>query len=112
MLSNDNNNNNNNNNDSLPVLQEGTFYVIFDGSSDIVLVDMTKRGLQTKERSTDENLGVPADKGIIHDMDGIGRPVPIRWYFSKSSFGLSEVSVYADIMEQKYVKLRELTCPD
>ena len=111
MLS-DNNNNNNNNDDHLPVLQKGTFYAIFDGASDIVLADMTKRGLQTKERSADETLGVQADKGIIHDMDGIGRQVPIRWYFPKSSFDLSEVSVHADAMEQKYIKLRELTCPD
>ena len=35
------------------------------------------------------NLNVKADKGMIHDMDGIGHWVPIRWYFSKDSYDLS-----------------------
>ena len=30
-----------------------------------------------------------ADKGMIHDMDGIGHWVPIRWYFSKNQFDLN-----------------------
>ena len=49
---------------------------------------------------------------MIHDMDGIGHWVPIRWYFSKESFELSQVVIHAEAMEEKYTKLRELTCPD
>ncbi len=74
--------------------------------------DKTKRGLIVKETSTDEKLNVKADKGMIHDMDGIGHWVPIRWYFSKKSYDLSQVMVHAEAMEKKYTKLRELTCPD
>ena len=46
--------------------------------------DKTKRGLTVKETSIDEKLNVKADKGMIHDMDGIGHWVPIRWYFPKN----------------------------
>ncbi len=74
--------------------------------------DKTKRGLAVKETSIDEKLGVRADKGMIHDMDGIGHWVPIRWYFSKDSFGLKQVLIHAEAMEKKYAELRELTCPD
>ena len=96
----------------LPVLKKGTFYFIKDGDLDLVLEDKTKRGLTVKETSIDEKLKVKADKGMIHDMDGIGHWVPIRWYFSKNHFDLEKVSEYAEKMEQKYTELRELTCPD
>jgi len=49
---------------------------------------------------------------MIHDMDGIGHWVPIRWYFSKASHDLSQVTVHAEAMEKKYTEIRELTCPD
>lgn len=74
--------------------------------------DKTKRGLTVKETSIDENLKVKADKGMIHDMDGIGHWVPIRWYFSKDQFDLTHVLVHAEAMEKKYTELRELTCPE
>ena len=45
-------------------------------------------------------------------MDGIGHWVPIRWYFSKKSYDLPKVTIHADAMDEKYTKLRELTCPD
>ena len=96
----------------LPVLKKGVFYFIKDGEFDIILEDKTKRGLEIKETSVDEKISVKADKGMIHDMDGIGHWVSIRWYFSKESFDLSEVLIHATVMEEKYVKLRELTCPD
>ena len=56
----------------LPVLEKGTFYFIKDGESDIIMEDKTKRGLEIKETSVDEKINVKADKGMIHDMDGIG----------------------------------------
>jgi len=74
--------------------------------------DLTKRGLTVKDTSIDEKLNVTADKGMIHDMDGIGHWVPIRWYFPKDEFDLTKISEYAEIMEKKYIELRELTCPD
>ena len=96
----------------LPVLQKGSFYFIKDGKTDLILEDNTKRCLEIKETSIDETLNVRADKGMIHDMDGIGHWVVIRWYFSKDSFELSQVVIHAEALEEKYTKLRELTCPD
>ena len=96
----------------LPVLEKGSFYFVKDGDVDFVMEDKTKRGLTVKETSVDENLNVKADKGMIHDMDGIGHWVPIRWYFSKKTYDLSQVMVHAESMEKKYTELRELTCPD
>lgn len=96
----------------LPVLKKGSFYFIKDGETDLIIEDKTKRGLTVKETSVDEKLNVKADKGMIHDMDGTGHWVPIRWYFPKDSFDLAQVTVHAEAMEEKYVKLRELTCPD
>jgi len=96
----------------LPILKKGSFYFIKDGGTDFVMEDKTKRGLTVKETSIDEKINVKADKGMIHDMDGIGHWVPIRWYFSKDSFDLSQVIVHAEALEKKYIKLRELTCPD
>lgn len=74
--------------------------------------DKTKRGLTIKDTSIDKKLNVKADKGMIHDMDGIGHWVPIRWYFSKDQFDLNQVLIHAEKMEKKYTELRELTCPD
>ena len=74
--------------------------------------DKTKRGLEIKETSIDEKINVKVDKGMIHDMDGIGYWVPIRWYFSKDFYDLFQVEVHAEAMEKKYTKLRELTCPN
>ena len=96
----------------LPVLKKGSFYYIKDGDSDIILEDKTKRVLTIKETSIDDKLNVKADKGMIHDMDGIGHWVPIRWYFSKSQFDLNQVLKHAEAMDKKYTELRELTCPD
>lgn len=96
----------------LPVLKKGSFYIIRDGQDELIMEDRTKRGLTVRERTIDENLQVFADKGMIHDMDGIGHWVPIRWYFPKKDYGLQNVLVHAEKMEKKYTELRELTCPD
>ncbi|HET9009286.1 MAG TPA: hypothetical protein VFN17_04100 [Nitrosarchaeum sp.] len=96
----------------LPILKKGSFYYIKDGGVNFILEDKTKRGLTVKDTSIDEKLNVRADKGMIHDMDGIGHWVPIRWYFSKELFDLKKISEYAEDMEKKYTELRELTCPD
>lgn len=96
----------------LPILKKGAFYVIREAQDAFILEDRTKRGLTVKEQSVDENLHVSADKGMIHDMDGIGHWVPIRWYFPKNQYDLQNVLVSAEKMEKKYTELRELTCPD
>lgn len=95
-----------------PVLERGTFFRILDGGGSYVLADMTKRGLEARSRSVDEDAGVEADKGVIHDMDGIGHEVPIRWFFPKDRHGLGDVLERARRLEAKYAGLRELTCPD
>lgn len=96
----------------LPILEKGSFYYILDSDSDLILLDKTKRGLEIKERSADDSLDILADKGMIHDMDGIGHLVTIRRFFPKNRFTLDDVLEHAKIMEKKYTKLRELTCPD
>lgn len=96
----------------LPVLKKGSFYYIKDGDSDFIMEDKTKRGLTVKETSLDEKFDALADKGMIHDMDGIGHWVPIRWYFPKKQFKLQQITEFAEAMEKKYTELRELTCPD
>ncbi len=48
---------------------------------------------------------------MIHDVDGIGYWVPLRWYFSKNFYNLPTVLIHANAMEKKYTELRELTCP-
>ncbi|HSG74374.1 MAG TPA: hypothetical protein VLA01_04170 [Nitrosopumilaceae archaeon] len=96
----------------LPILKKGSFYIIKDSNADLIMEDKTKRGLTVKERSIDEKLNVEAEKGMIHDMDGIGHWVPIRWFFPKSQYDIEKVLVHAEVMEKKYKDLRELTCPD
>ncbi len=96
----------------LPILKKGNYYVIKDGKSDLIMEDKTKRGLTVKERTIDEKLNVEAEKGMIHDMDGIGHWVAIRWFFPKNQYDIEKVLVHAEAMEKKYKELRELTCPD
>jgi len=96
----------------LPILRKGSFYFIKENPKYLIMEDKTKRGLSVKERTVDENLHVEAEKGMIHDMDGIGHWVPIRWYFPKSDYDVEQVIKHAEVMEKKYTELRELTCPD
>ncbi len=99
-------------NQEFPILRKGSFYFIKDGNTDLIMEDKTKRGLTVRERTLDEKLNVEAEKGMIHDMDGIGHWVPIRWFFPKSQYNLEKVLEHAEAMEKKYKDLRELTCPD
>jgi hypothetical protein len=96
----------------LPILKKGSFYTIRDAQDVLIMEDRTKRGLTVREKSLDEKLHVLADKGMIHDMDGIGHWVPIRWYFPKKEYDLQKVLIHAEDMEKRYTELRELTCPD
>lgn len=96
----------------LPVLKKGSYYFIKENDTDYILEDKTKRGLTIKETSVDEKFNVIADKGMIHDMDGIGHWMPIRWYYPKNLFSIDVVTEHAEDMEKKYIAIRELTCPD
>jgi hypothetical protein len=92
---------------------KGKFYSIYhDGNLNHVLEDKTKRGLEVRERNNDEKYNVEADKGMIHDVDGIGHKIGIRWYFPKSKYQLEDVVKIAEEMEAKYKAIQEMTCPD
>lgn len=94
-------------------LRKGKFYFIYDdGNLNHVLEDKTKRGLEVRERNNDEKYNVDADKGMIHDVDGIGHKIGIRWYFPKSKYQLEEVMKLAEEMEASYKAIQEMTCPD
>ncbi|NDB89675.1 MAG: hypothetical protein EB166_02410 [Thaumarchaeota archaeon] len=94
----------------LPIIKKGSFYYLKDGPNELILEDRTKRGLTVREQTMDETYNVLADKGMIHDMDGIGHWVPIRWYYPKKDYDTAVN--HAEKMEKKYTELRELTCPD
>ena len=96
----------------LPLLKKGIFYFIRDGDDSIIMEDKTKRGLTVQERSIDEKYKVEAEKGMIYDMDGIGHKVGIRWFFPKKDYTFDKVLSFAQEMEQRYIKIREETCPD
>jgi len=102
----------NKSNVEMPILSKGIFYAIREGPSDIIMEDKTKRGLTMQERSIDDKYNVEAEKGMIYDMDGIGYKIGIRWYFPKDKFTFEQVFDYAKVMEERYRKIREETCPD
>ncbi len=94
------------------LLKKGEFFFIYDEDSNILLEDKTKRGLTVIELSPDEKFGTESEKGMIHDQDGIGHKVSIRWYFPKSRFVYGDVLKKGMEMEERYRKIREMTCPD
>jgi hypothetical protein len=55
---------------------------------------------------------VEADMGTIHDMNGRGYKVGIRWYFPQLKYGLDQVIKVAEEIELRYKAIREMTCPD
>lgn len=93
-------------------LGRGVYYAILDSGDCFIVEDKTKRGLAVRQRSLDEKLGVEAEKGVIHDMDGIGHAVAIRWFFPKADHTIRDATIHAENLEARYTKLRELTCPD
>ncbi len=94
------------------LLKKGEFFFIYNTDYTILLEDKTKCGLNVIERSMDEKFGTEVEKGMIHDMDGIGHKVGIRWHFPKSQFSFEDVFKKAKEMEERYRKIREETCPD
>ena len=94
------------------LVKKGQFYFIYDNNPHFVLEDKTKRGLEVRDQTLDEKYGVKADMGMIHDIDGIGHKVGIRWYFPQSKYALDQVTRIAEEMESRYKALRDITCPD
>lgn len=94
------------------LVKKGQFFFIYDRSPYLVLEDKTKRGLEVREHTVDEKYGVEADRGMIHDMDGIGHKVGIRWYFPQPLYTLDQVTKIADDIEARYKAIRDMTCPD
>jgi hypothetical protein len=94
------------------LLKKGQFYFIYDDSPNFVLENKTTRGLEVREHTLDKKYGVEADKGMVHDADGIGRKVSIRWYFPQSKYTLDQVMKIAEEIESRYRAIREMTCPD
>ena len=92
--------------------KSGRFYSIYEGSDYLVMEDLTKRGLEVRERYFDNKYGAECDSGIIYDGGGTGYRVGIRWYFPKSKFVLDEIVRFAEDMNQRYLDIREMTCPD
>jgi hypothetical protein len=97
---------------SLSLLKKGRFYFIFEDANNWVLEDKTKRGLEVKEKTNDSEKNVLSDKGVVYDMDGRGHKVNIRWYYPKNKFSVHEVENNAQVMEKRYRKIQEITCPD
>jgi hypothetical protein len=93
-------------------IKSGRFYSIYEVSDQLVMEDLTKRGLEVRERYFDTKYGAEGDSGIIYDGNGAGHRVGIRWYFPKSKFILNDVVKFAEEFNQRYLAIREETCPD
>jgi hypothetical protein len=93
-------------------IKSGRFYSIYEKLSLLVMEDLTKRGLEVRDRYFDNKYGVECDSGIIYDGNGTGHKVGIRWYFPKSKFILDEIVKFAEDINQRYKAIREETCPD
>lgn len=74
--------------------------------------DKTKRGLEVRDRYLDAKYSAECDSGIIYDGEGTGHRVGIRWYFPKSTFSLDEIIRFAEDIDERYITIREMTCPD
>ena len=72
-------------------LRKGRFYFIFEEPGFYVLTDKTKRGLEVKDRFTDEKTDIEAIRGMIYDMEGTGHKVAIKWLYPKSRYDLNSV---------------------
>lgn len=97
---------------TLEPIKNGQFYFIHDISDHFIMEDKTKLGLEVRERYVDSKYGAECDSGIIYDGGGTGHKVGIRWYFPKSTFTLEGIVKFAEEINERYVAIREMTCPD
>lgn len=97
---------------TLEPVKKGQFYFIHDIADHFIMEDKTKLGLEVRERYLDPKYGADCESGIIYDGGGTGHKVGIRWYFPKSTFSLDKVVKFAEEMNERYLAIREMTCPD
>ena len=93
-------------------IKTAQFYSIYEVSDCLVLEDKTKRGLEVRDRYFDTKYGAECESGIIYDGRGIGHKVAIRWFFPKLTFILEKVVGFAEEINERYLAIREMTCPD
>ncbi len=94
------------------LVKKGQFYFIYDNIAGLILEDKTKRGLEVQDHILDDKYGVESDRGVIHDMDGVGHKVGIRWYFPQPEYSIDDVVKIAEEIDARYKAIREMTCPD
>ncbi|MFZ0648347.1 MAG: hypothetical protein WAM27_09015 [Nitrososphaeraceae archaeon] len=93
-------------------IKTAQFYSIYEVSDCLVLEDKTKRGLEVRDRYFDTKYGAECESGIIYDGRGTGHKVVIRWFFPKSTFILEKVVGFAEEINERYLAIREMTCPN
>lgn len=93
-------------------IKKGQFYFIHDTSDQFIMEDKTKLGLEVRERYLDPKYGADCESGIIYDGGGRGHKVGIRWHFPKSTFSLDKVVKFAEEMNERYLAIRDMTCPN
>ena len=93
-------------------IKKGQFYFIHDTSDHFIMEDKTKLGLEVRKRYLDPKYGADCESGIIYDGGGTGHKVGIRWHFPKSTFSLDRVIKFAEEMNERYLAIREMTCPN
>jgi hypothetical protein len=94
------------------LIKKGQFYFIHDTSDHFIMEDKTKLGLEVRERYLHPKYGADCESGIIYDGGGTGHKVGIRWHFPKSTFSLDRVIKFAEEMNERYLAIREMTCPN
>jgi hypothetical protein len=98
---------------NIPVpIKKGQFYFIHDVSDHFIMEDKTKLGLEVRERYLDPKYGADCESGIVYDGGGTGHKMGIRWYFPKSTFTFDKIVKFAEEMNERYLAIREMTCPD
>jgi hypothetical protein len=93
-------------------IKKGQFYFIHGTSDHFIMEDKTKLGLEVRERYLDPKYGAHCESGIIYDGGGTGHRVGIRWHFPKPTFSLDKVVKFAEEMNERYLAIREMTCPN
>lgn len=94
------------------LIRTGRYYSIYETPDHLIIEDKTKIGLEVRDRYFDAKYRAECDSGIIYDGGGTGYKVGIRWYFSKTTFTLDQIVKFAEDLNERYIAIREMTCPD
>ena len=93
-------------------IKKSQFYFIHDMADRFIMEDKSKLGLEVRERYLDPKYGTDCESDIIYDGGGTGHKVGIKWHFPKSRFALDEIVKFAEEMNERYLVIRKMTCPD